>query len=215
MPTIYILELKNDKYYIGKTSYLEIRLNSHFIGNGSKWTQLYPPVSILKIIKNCSDSDEDKYTEDMMNKYGIANVRGGTYSTIILSEQEIFVLNKKLNTIGNKCYKCNKSGHFAKECKVKLFCERCHRNSHTVSTCYATTTLDGKHIESFIINKKRKSETAVSICKKNIVKENIISKPNPLSKTNTLIKEDKSQCDCINSYMFPHRKYKCVLKLLF
>ena len=38
MVNIYILQLENNKYYIGKTTQPEIRLESHFNSNGSSWT---------------------------------------------------------------------------------------------------------------------------------------------------------------------------------
>ena len=38
MVNIYILLLEENKYYIGKTTHPEIRLNSHFNHNGSSWT---------------------------------------------------------------------------------------------------------------------------------------------------------------------------------
>ena len=39
MVNIYILQLEDNKYYIGKTTQPEIRLESHFNSNGSSWTK--------------------------------------------------------------------------------------------------------------------------------------------------------------------------------
>ena len=52
-------------------------------------------LNIFKIYWNVDKYDEDKYTEMYMEKYGIENVRGGSYSKIILEESCINVLNKK------------------------------------------------------------------------------------------------------------------------
>jgi predicted GIY-YIG superfamily endonuclease len=38
MVNIYILQLEDNKYYIGKTTQPEIRLVSHFNSDGSSWT---------------------------------------------------------------------------------------------------------------------------------------------------------------------------------
>ena len=62
MVFIYVLKLKNSKYYIGKTNNPKIRLDKHFDLNGSKWTQKYTPLNIQEIIPDCEDFDEDKYT---------------------------------------------------------------------------------------------------------------------------------------------------------
>ena len=37
MVFIYILQLENNKYYIGKTENPDFRLKSHFNSNGSVW----------------------------------------------------------------------------------------------------------------------------------------------------------------------------------
>ena len=76
MVTIYILQLQDNKYYIGKTTQPEIRLESHFNSNGSSWTKKYKPIKVIDLIHDCDDFDEDKYTLKYMQKYGINNVRG-------------------------------------------------------------------------------------------------------------------------------------------
>ena len=63
MTNIYILKLKNNKYYIGKTNNPQFRLTQHFDSNGSAWTKKYKPIKIIKIIPNCDNFDEDKYTK--------------------------------------------------------------------------------------------------------------------------------------------------------
>ena len=78
--TIYILKLENNKYYVGKTKNLQGRLNNH----KSKWTQVHRPIGLYKQISNCDSYDEDKYTLKMMNKFGIDNVRGGSYCMIYI-----------------------------------------------------------------------------------------------------------------------------------
>ena len=89
MVFIYALQLQDGKYYIGKTNSPSFRLDSHFNSNGSAWTQLYKPIKILEIIPNCDDYDEDKYTRKYMDKYGINNVRGGSFVSIELDKSTI------------------------------------------------------------------------------------------------------------------------------
>jgi cellular nucleic acid-binding protein len=117
MVYIYILELENYKYYVGKTTNPDFRIDSHFNSNGSAWTKKYKPIRLNQLIPDCDDYDEDKYTKIYMDKYGINNVRGGTYSQINLDENTIESLLKMNQTVTNKCYLCGKSGHFAKNCQ--------------------------------------------------------------------------------------------------
>jgi hypothetical protein len=76
MVFIYILQLKNNKYYVGKTNNPTYRLENHFAENGAEWTKKYKPIKLVKIIPNCDDYDEDKYTRICMDEHGINNVRG-------------------------------------------------------------------------------------------------------------------------------------------
>lgn len=117
MVYIYILKLENNKYYIGKTDNPEIRLNSHFNLNGSEWTKKYKPIEIIQIIPNCDNYDEDKYTKIYMDKYGINNVRGGSYVKLELDTDTIKFLEKESIGTNDKCFNCGIKGHFAKDCK--------------------------------------------------------------------------------------------------
>jgi|TARA_Y100000389_G_scaffold133164_1_gene130639 hypothetical protein len=115
MVYIYVLKLQNAKYYVGKTLNPYFRIETHFNSEGSEWTKLYKPVKILEIIKG-DDYDEDKYTKIYMDKYGIDNVRGGSYTSIKLDSETKNQLIKISNSNNNKCFKCGIKGHFAKDC---------------------------------------------------------------------------------------------------
>ncbi|ARF08977.1 GIY-YIG nuclease and ricin-type beta-trefoil lectin domain protein [Catovirus CTV1] len=119
MTNIYVIKCENEKYYIGKSFYPENRVLEHFLGNGSEWTKKYKPVEIIQIIKNADNFDEDKYTKIYMSKYGIDNVRGGTYCQIKLSKSIKEHLNKELLGASDKCYLCGQYGHFIKNCNKK------------------------------------------------------------------------------------------------
>ncbi len=114
--TIYILKLSNDKYYIGKTDKMANRYKQHIDGDGSFWTKKYKPLSIIKQIDNSSPFDEDRYVKEYMSKYGIENVRGGSYNQVVLNEETIKFLKNELITSNNECYKCGNTEHFANDC---------------------------------------------------------------------------------------------------
>jgi hypothetical protein len=88
MVFIYILQLKEEKWYIGKTESSKFRIDKLFDCKGSGFTKKYPPEDIYQIIPECDKYDEDKYVKKYMDKYGIDNVRGGSYCRLELTEEE-------------------------------------------------------------------------------------------------------------------------------
>ena len=155
MVYIYALELKQGKYYIGKTSNPNFRIESHFNSEGSGWTKKHNPIKILEIIPNCDDYDEDKYTKIYMDKFGIDNVRGGSYTSIKLDATTKKHLEKNSNSTNDRCFKCGKEGHFAINCletksfinnrkssvkscvinKSDVKCYVCGKNDHKKEEC--------------------------------------------------------------------------------
>jgi hypothetical protein len=164
---IYVLELVENKFYVGKTTDPEIRIEIHNNYNGSVWTKKYPVVKVLEIIPDSDEFDEDKYTLKYMDKYGINNVRGGSFCEIQLTPDNLTTIKKMINGSTNKCFICGDSGHFANNCKkdydkiVKILedlvvdndlCFRCYRKGHYANSCYAKMTITGEKINN--IDKK-------------------------------------------------------------
>lgn len=153
MVFIYVLSLDHEKYYIGKTENPNYRIKEHYQHNGSQWTKKYKPKSVVELIPNCDEYDEDKYTLKYMEKYGINNVRGGSFCQIILSDANIVTLEQIMKSVKDKCYICGKNGHFANKC------------------------------------------------------ENITIKQDKIPTVDV-----NGECDCITSFLSPHRIKKCAIK---
>jgi predicted GIY-YIG superfamily endonuclease len=113
---IYALQLESGKYYVGKTHNLELRFQEHKSGNGSEWTKKYKPISIIESYEHDSTFEEDVLTKKYMMKYGIENVRGGSYAKIELEEWQVKSLEHEFKSVSDKCFKCGEKGHFANEC---------------------------------------------------------------------------------------------------
>ena len=123
---IYILKLENYKYYVGKTNNVGDMYKNHSNGIVRIWTKINKPISIIRTINNTSPLDEDKYVKEYMIKYGIENVRGGSYNQIKLNEENIRFLEKKLNiSYDDKNYQCNIISidnyiNYFKECPIDI-----------------------------------------------------------------------------------------------
>jgi predicted GIY-YIG superfamily endonuclease len=125
---VYVLQCTGGKYYVGKSDNVELRFQQHLRGFGSAWTRKYKPVKIVKTIPNTSSFEEDKQVKEYMLKYGIENVRGGSYVEEKMDDETMRFLKKEL--------------YGATDC-----CSRCGRNNHFVKNCHASTDVDGNKLK--------------------------------------------------------------------
>ncbi len=121
--TVYVLELKGDRYYVGTTNDIQRRWKEHLDGTGSAWTKKYPPIAIVETILNAHKFDELKYTLIYMDRYGIANVRGGPYVSIDMTDEDHEHIMVIFDAADGKCSRCYRKGHFAFRCYAKTDAE--------------------------------------------------------------------------------------------
>lgn len=119
MESLYVLQLANGKYYVGKSADVNKRFEQHKTGSGSAWTKLHKPVRLLETRPLTSAHDETNVTKDLMKKYGVSNVRGGAYTAVDLPEEQEDLIRHELRSSSDACYKCGKAGHFANRCPRK------------------------------------------------------------------------------------------------
>lgn len=116
MVSVYVLRLHENKWYIGSSKNIYERVGQHFKGCGCDWTRRYPPIDIHEVLPNREFKDEDSTVKQYMIKYGISNVRGGSYSRFKLMPSEKSFLIKEFCTASNSCFNCARPGHYANEC---------------------------------------------------------------------------------------------------
>jgi hypothetical protein len=119
MTTVYILRLEGGRYYVGRSDNPDARFRQHVAGNGSAWTRKYPPIKMVKKIPNSSPYDEDRYVKEYIATYGVQNVRGGSYSEIVLSGEQKRTLEREVRGATDACMTCGRTGHFAKDCYAR------------------------------------------------------------------------------------------------
>jgi len=167
---LYVLQLEDNKWFVGKTKNLDQRLDDHFDPekHGSHWTNKYKPLKKKEIIELCvkdyapeqSDSSgtkkssetcdpvEDEYTMYYMTMYGIDNVRGGSFCNIFLRPQQINYIQSVIRERMDLCFKCGMDDHFVKDCPFfKKKCTTCGRDTHTDSKCFAIKDIHGNYIQ--------------------------------------------------------------------
>ena len=161
--TIYVLRLKNGKYYVGQTNDLVKRYLEHKTGLGAEWTRKYEPLGFERIKNFASPFDEDKFVKEYMLAYGVDEVRGGSYSQMVLNDAQKKAIEIELRTAEGSCVRCGRMEHSSETCHVRtdvdgydltpLFaepkkkekgtCYTCGRNSHYAPHCFAKTHLKG------------------------------------------------------------------------
>ena len=120
---LYVLQLEDGKIYVGRSANVAARYEAHRSGRGTAWTREYRPVSLLESRPCSKPTDEDVVTKEYMMKYGVENVRGGSYASVELPESTMDTLLREIRTAHKLCMRCGRDSHFA-------------------SDCYASTTVD-------------------------------------------------------------------------
>ena len=138
MWTVYCLKLQENKYYVGRTREIHVEIKD--FDREIDWLKRYRPVSVLYTKNNCTLLDEKIIVENEMKKHGIINVRGGNYSSLILSDEDINIIRKKILSqafIRPSCTTCGKVGHYCTECieYEQIYCYTCGKVGHTSTYC--------------------------------------------------------------------------------
>lgn len=185
---IYILELLNNKYYVGKTVNVKHRFMQHCNGQGSEWTTLHKPKRVIQTIPCNDPMAEDVYTKRYMIKYGVNNVRGGSYSQIILYDWQIKSLENEFKSTKNSCFKCGLLGHYANACTKTTTRVVQRLNSgldstikHTIASLNETAAADA------CLEKKPTVSDSTQCGVRNISSHSYIEEENKLEKESNII----------------------------
>jgi hypothetical protein len=118
---VYVVALRDDCWYLGRTSRLERRM-AELAANATRnaWLVAHP---VLPTIRQpfeywpCTDATmEDAKTVEWMHRYGIDRVRGGSFVKRDLDEAQRRVLLTMMASAGNMCFRCGSKSHYAAAC---------------------------------------------------------------------------------------------------
>jgi hypothetical protein len=98
--SIYVVSLEQDRYFIHRSygyGKLEIELFNEFEYN-YEFVKLFKPLYIIEILPEENGYHLDYMVKKYMLKYGMENVRGGSYSDVILSKKQTEILGFEYST---------------------------------------------------------------------------------------------------------------------
>lgn len=94
---IYVLELIDNRYYVGRTGNILRRIEEHFTGCGSIYTIAYNPIKVIEVTEELTKEDERNKTLEIMSKYGWEKVRGAGWCSLEIKKPKEKYRRKKLN----------------------------------------------------------------------------------------------------------------------
>jgi len=149
---LYVLRLEHNRWWIDSTDDIENTYQLHKIGSGPEWTALYKPLAIHETRSNIKLYDVDRYVEEYMDLYGISNVRGGVYKSVVLESYLEQTINAKITRV--RVAEPEKINVLTTDIDVEALescesesedlCQRCGFEGHTIIHCNAKISKDYK-----------------------------------------------------------------------
>jgi hypothetical protein len=119
---IYVLRLKNEKYYVGRIDKgycIDRRMALYSNGGGSLFVQEHGFIEQIEVIETDDIFAEMNTTLRYMHEYGIDNVRGGPWNyknPIYKNSQNYISIQRMIQSAYNECHLCNEAGHYSTHC---------------------------------------------------------------------------------------------------
>lgn len=88
LKAMYVLELEHGKFLVGLSSDPIKAMEEHREGLGGAWTEIHRPVRIRETVPFVKEEELDGHVRIAMRKWGVENVRGGSWSGVRLTDQE-------------------------------------------------------------------------------------------------------------------------------
>jgi hypothetical protein len=133
-PTVYVLQLEHDCYYVGCTYSLETRIHQHENGLGSEWTRLHKPLHTVACFTNYSNyagsqyssQERDEFMANVYNRGGLQHVRGWLYSNDYISDADQKHIEREVCAHFGLCYNCGHGSHLKDKCYATIRAKWCY-----------------------------------------------------------------------------------------
>ena len=148
---IYILELLNNKFYIGKLSNIyELEDTILMLDETNEWLYYNKIIKIGTIECFEENFDENFFIYEFIQHYGLNNVRGGEFNKMELSLDYAYNIFTNIKIEYNKCYLCGLNNHNGYQCKLRdkyeynllvmlitsnIYCFNCNTKGHYREDC--------------------------------------------------------------------------------
>lgn len=87
--SFFLMELEHGKYFAGASQDPVKTVEEHREGlGGVPWTQIHRPVRLREVMAVARQSELDTQVQVWMAKYGVENVRGGSWSDVRLRDAD-------------------------------------------------------------------------------------------------------------------------------
>ena len=121
---VYVLQLKDGGFYVGKSNDIEERLRQHAgksEGGGGAVCAKGFVSRVATLTPRCEDLEawERAETLALMYKHGIERVRGWMYTSEEMPEKQREHAFSQICEKNDLCRRCGHGGHFAASCNVK------------------------------------------------------------------------------------------------
>ncbi len=80
---------------------------------------MYKPIRWNILRNEANKFEEDSFTLQYMEEYGIEFVRGGSWTNPRLSQKQKEEIRHRINSANGACFRCGIEGHLAAYCKLK------------------------------------------------------------------------------------------------
>ena len=100
--TLFVLKLEEERYFVGVTTSPTFTLSYDYDYGGGEWLREYGVVGFLEPPRRIDNLFEiDRRVKELMAEFGIERVRGGSYSSIQLTDEQVATLRLELKFVYN------------------------------------------------------------------------------------------------------------------